>query len=216
MNYVETTGNTEGIWGLFFGTFIVIGILFLILFVAAIIVILVAKVKVFKKAGKSGWEAIIPFYSDWILCEITGVEKWFFALLIAPTVVTILDIKALSSLAVLAGLAGSFFCSYNLALKFKKDGIAYGLGLALLPIIFYPILGFGKSEFEDVPVSPYGPVTSSTAVKQTPSEPNKSEEVHEEPATETKAKKTPGKKCPSCGKAVGSAKFCSNCGEKIK
>ena len=151
--------TNEGVWSALFGSFIVIGIFLLLLVLVALIVIIVAKVKVFKKAGKPGWAAIVPFYTDWVLCEIAEVEKWFFALLIAPTIISMLGIKELSSLAVIAGLAGSFFCNYNIALKFKKDGIAYGLGLTLLPVIFYPILGFGKSEFENVPVSSYGPVT---------------------------------------------------------
>ena len=159
MDYVETSGSAEGIWGLFVGAFAIIGIFILLLVIVAVVVILVAKVKVFKKAGKPGWAAIVPFYSDWVLCEISELEKWFFALMIAPTIVSLLGLDALTSIAVIAGLAGSFFCNYNIALKFKKDGIAYGLGLTLLPIIFYPILGFGKSEFENVPVSSYGPVT---------------------------------------------------------
>ena len=149
----------EGAWGVLFGSLIVVGIFLVILVIAAVVVILVARAKVFKKAGKPAWAAIIPFYSDWVLCEIAEVEKWFFALMIAPTIISMLDIRFLSSIAAIAGLAGYFFCNYNVALKFKKDGIAYGLGLTLLPIIFYPILGFGKSEFENVPVSSYGPVT---------------------------------------------------------
>ena len=64
----------------------------------------------------------------------------------------------MASLALLANLAGRFFCNYNLALKFKKDPIPYALGLTMLPVIFYSILGFGKSEFSNVPVSKYGPV----------------------------------------------------------
>ena len=146
-------------WGFLAGPLIVIGIFLVILVIAVAVVIIVAKAKVYKKAGKPAWAAIIPFYSDWVLCEIAEVEKWFFALMIAPTIISMLDIRFLSSIAAIASLAAGFFCNYNIALKFKKDGIGYGLGLTLLPIIFYPILGFGKSEFENVPVSSYGPVT---------------------------------------------------------
>ena len=39
------------------------------------------------------------------------------------------------------------FMKFKLAKKFNK-GIMFGFGLLLLPIIFYPILGFGKSEYK--------------------------------------------------------------------
>ena len=159
MDVVVRPDAGEVNWGFFDGPLIAVGIFLVILVIAVAVVIIVAKAKVYKKAGKPAWAAIVPFYSDWVLCEIAEVEKWFFALIVAPTIVSMLGIDGLSSIAVIAGLAGSFFCNYNIALKFKKDGIAYGLGLTLLPIIFYPILGFGKSEFENVPVSSYGPVT---------------------------------------------------------
>ena len=41
---------------------------------AVLVVYLVALWKVFVKAGKQGWEAIIPFYNSWILVEIAGLN----------------------------------------------------------------------------------------------------------------------------------------------
>ena len=43
---------------------IIIGIGLLVLYI-------VGYVKLFKKAGRDGWEAIIPFYNDWVLVEIS-------------------------------------------------------------------------------------------------------------------------------------------------
>lgn len=169
MDFIETNGNYSGL--LLASVAIWLVIFIVIVALAVLIVQIVAQCKIYKKAGKPAWAAIVPFYSDWVFCEICGVEKWFFALLIACSVVNILGLKYLASLALLANLAGRFFCNYNLALKFKKDPIPYALGLTMLPVIFYSILGFGKSEFEDVPVSKYGPVadnssTSNPAAKE--------------------------------------------------
>ena len=185
MDFVETNGNVGGFVGAFLGAAIGLVIFIVIIALAVLIVQIVAQCKVYKKAGKPAWAAIVPFYSEWVFCEICEVEKWFFALLIAYSVVELLDIKYLVSLALLANLAGRFFCNYNLALKFKKDPIPYALGLTMLPVIFYSILGFGKSEFEDVPVSKYGPVADGTST----SKPNVEEKKEEEPKKGTKAKK---------------------------
>ena len=166
MDIVETSGNAEGALGALLGAAIGLVIFVGIIALVVVIIQIVATCKVYKKAGKPAWAAIVPFYSDWVLCEICGVEKWFFALLIAYSVVNLLGLKMLISIALLANLAGRFFCNYNLALKFKKDPIPYALGLTMLPVIFYSILGFGKSEFEDVPVSKYGPVSDGSATSK--------------------------------------------------
>lgn len=50
---------------------------------AVLVVYLVALWKVFVKAGKQGWEAIIPFYNSWILVEIAGLNWWWFLLIIS-------------------------------------------------------------------------------------------------------------------------------------
>ena len=40
----------------------------------------------FRKAGKQGWEAIIPFYREYILAQLTGRPTWWVFLLIIPIV----------------------------------------------------------------------------------------------------------------------------------
>ena len=51
----------------------------------------------------------------------------------------------------------ALFCvNYNISKKCNKDYL-YAIGLTILPFIFYPMLGFGKSELnKDIKVSPYG------------------------------------------------------------
>jgi Family of unknown function (DUF5684) len=98
----------------------------------AIIVAIIAGIwKVFVKAGKPGWAAIIPIYNVIVLLEIAGKPLWWIILFFIPLVNIIMAI--LVSIAV--------------ARKFgKSDG--FGVGLALLGFIFYPILGFGDAQYQ--------------------------------------------------------------------
>lgn len=40
----------------------------------------------FKKAGKQGWEAIVPFYREYVLAQLTARPTWWVFLLIVPIV----------------------------------------------------------------------------------------------------------------------------------
>ena len=58
------------------------------IFIVALIVLAIYVVYViglwfiFKKAGKQGWEAIIPFYNTWVLVEIAGLNWWWFLIIL--------------------------------------------------------------------------------------------------------------------------------------
>ena len=58
-------------------------IIFLLIVIAVVVLMVVAEVKMYKKAGKQGWEAIVPFYSQWVLVEIAGLNWWWFLILLA-------------------------------------------------------------------------------------------------------------------------------------
>src|SRR5262245_15799552 len=79
----------------------------------------------FAKAGKPGWAAIIPIYNAVVLLEIAGKPIWWVLLLLIPCVNFIVSILV----------------AMDVAKNFGK-GAGFGLGLAFLPFIFYPILGF--------------------------------------------------------------------------
>lgn len=106
------------------------------LFVLAIeLLILVAIIagfwKVFVKAGKPGWAAIVPIYNLVVLLEIAGKPLWWIILFFIPLVNIVM--------AVIVGIA--------VAKAFgKSDG--FGIGLGLLGFIFYPILGFGNAQYQ--------------------------------------------------------------------
>ena len=96
--------------------------------------------KVFQKAGKPGWAAIIPIYNLIVLLEITGKPIWWFILYFIPVV----------------NLIPLFLVSIELARRFGK-GTGFGIGLALLGFIFYPILGFGDARYQGgAPSAPTG------------------------------------------------------------
>jgi len=40
----------------------------------------------FKKAGKQGWEAIIPFYREYVTAQLVGRPTWWVVLLLVPMV----------------------------------------------------------------------------------------------------------------------------------
>jgi Family of unknown function (DUF5684) len=108
-----------------------IGIGFTVVSVAIVLLMIASMWKVFVKAGKPGWAAIVPIYNMVVLLEIAGKPVWWVILFFVPFVNFIMII--ITSLA--------------LARKFGK-GAGYGLGLALLGPVFYPMLGFGNAQYD--------------------------------------------------------------------
>ena len=95
------------------------------------LLLIVAMWKVFTKAGQPGWASIIPIYNLYIWCKIVGRPWWWILLMLIPFVNFIVAI----------------ILSIDLAKSFGK-GVGFGIGLALLGIIFWPILGFGSAQYQ--------------------------------------------------------------------
>ncbi|WP_310392918.1 DUF5684 domain-containing protein [Hymenobacter sp.] len=103
------------------------GIGFFFLIELAIIALVVAGLwKLFVKAGKPGWAAIIPIYNTIVMQDIVGREGWKIILLFIPLV----NIYFIITLYV------SFAKSYG------KTGIGNYLAIIFLGIIFIPLWGF--------------------------------------------------------------------------
>ena len=94
------------------------------------VVCLVGMWKMFVKAGKPGWGAIIPFYNTYCLFEMSFGTGWLFLLLFRPC---------------FNGLF-LFGMLYYPGTGFGK-GAAFGVGILFLPFIFLPMLGFGDAQF---------------------------------------------------------------------
>jgi hypothetical protein len=98
--------------------------------------------KVFTKAGQPGWASIIPIYNLYIWCKIVGRPGWWIILMLIPFVNFIIAI---------------ILC-IDTAKSFGK-GVGFGIGLLLLGIIFWPILGFGSAQYQGPSASPTVAVT---------------------------------------------------------
>ena len=102
------------------------------LFGLALAVVVIAGMwKVFEKAGKPGWAAIIPIYNLIVLLEIVGKPLWWIVLFFLPCV----------------NFVAIVLVSLEVAKAFGKE-VVFGVGLALLPFVFYPILGFGDARYQ--------------------------------------------------------------------
>lgn len=87
--------------------------------------------RIFEKAGKPGWAAIIPIYNIIVMLEIIGRPIWWIILFFIPLVNIVIGII------VAIDISKSF-----------GHGTAFGLGLAFLGVVFYPILAFGSDTYQ--------------------------------------------------------------------
>jgi hypothetical protein len=95
--------------------------------------VLVGMWKVFVKANKPGWAALVPIYNLLVLAEVGGKPSWWAILLFVPLVNLIVFVV---------------ICM-GVAKNFGKNEL-YGIGLALLGFIFFPLLGFGNARYRKV------------------------------------------------------------------
>jgi hypothetical protein len=88
----------------------------------------------FTKAGEPAWAAVVPGYNLFLLTRISGISPFWALLFVVPA----------------ANMFLWFWICDQLALKFGK-GIGTSLGLICLGFVFFPLLGFGSAEYEDLP-----------------------------------------------------------------
>lgn len=128
-----------------------IGILLFVLFliIGLVVLYVIGLWHVFKKAGQPGWKAIIPLYNTWVLVEIVGLNWYWFLISIASEIGSLLGLGGiLGLLLTLVSLIGNICIWYNLAKKMHKD-VGYVVLLTLFSVIVVPILGLGKSTWDD-------------------------------------------------------------------
>lgn len=192
------------------------------LVIAAVLV--VALWKIFKKANKPGWAAIIPFYNTYVLYDIVWGRGIKFLLLLIPIYNIVLTIQT----------------NLRLAKAFGK-GTGFGIGLTLLSPIFMMILGFGKAEFVGTDAAARGNETTDAdefvetdtvdmaeaetvainVPKQATEKPTQEFAEPEVLAQEEKKQQTemPQEKvlfCSQCGAKLEGGKFCPKCGSPVK
>ncbi len=180
-------------------SFLFIFLIIPLIFLTLLVLLSIANWKLFKKAGRKGWESIIPFYNSYVLTEIAGLNWWWFLLLIASSVIP--SYSDLFGIAFLVTLFGLFNCYYNIAKKFSKtQGQSICAGIFSFVYVF--IFGFSKNERynPNIPVSRngiFGEPESTSNNYQTNTN-NMQEFIF----------------CGNCGtKLRKDAKFCPNCGK---
>jgi signal peptidase I len=105
-----------------------VGRMLYLLFVVFLVLILTGWYKLFEKAGKPGWQALIPIYNWYVTLKLTGRPVWWLIWLIVPGVNALVCI----------GLTLDFVKSFG---KFRFSQQAASL---LLGFIYFPKWGFDK------------------------------------------------------------------------
>ncbi|MBK8978482.1 MAG: signal peptidase I [Planctomycetes bacterium] len=106
-------------------------LLFPVLVLAISVLAIAGFWKVLAKAGQPGWAAIVPIYNVYALLQVAGRPGWWLLLMLIPIVNVVV----------------AFMVSFDVARRFGKDS-GFGIGLALLGVVFYPILGFGDATYK--------------------------------------------------------------------
>ena len=109
------------------GALAAMGLFFWVLSMALSVLMIISLWKIFKKAGKPGWASIIPIYNIYIMCEIAEKEWWYVLLSCVP----------------FANIYAMIVLYNGMAKKFGKSG-GFVAGMILLPVVFFPMLAFGK------------------------------------------------------------------------
>ncbi len=125
-----SSNSSDASLALFAGLGIVYLFCFLLVFIVSVLA-LIAMWKIFKKAGKPGWAAIIPVYNIWVLCEILFNNNilWFVLFILAPTSAVAMIVSCLA-----------------LAKAYGK-GIGFGVLTIFIPIVGYCILAFSDAQY---------------------------------------------------------------------
>ena len=105
------------------------------------IICLIARWKIFTKAGRPGWAALIPIYRTYVMFDIVYGDGWKMLLLIIPLVNLFVALKFL----------------LDLSIVYEK-GTAFAIGLLFFEPIFICILGFDNGRY-------IGPVANHSANK---------------------------------------------------
>ena len=110
-----------------------VALIIVFIFVFGLIALLVISFwKIFEKAGKPGWAAIVPIYNMVVWCEIVKKPGWWALLMLIPYI----------------GIIWQVWATNLLVKKFGKDE-GFTVGCVFLPFVFYPILAFGNAKFQD-------------------------------------------------------------------
>ncbi|MBQ4062289.1 MAG: hypothetical protein IJD14_05515 [Christensenellaceae bacterium] len=133
--------------------------LFAVLGTVFVLLMIIARWRLFKKAGVGGWKSIVPVYNVYTLFKIAWRVKYFWVMIIfqvlsvAITVPAIYNgrepmffIKLLSALLMVITQIISVLMNFKLSRAYGH-GFFFGLMLWIFPTLFTLILGLGGSKY---------------------------------------------------------------------
>jgi hypothetical protein len=106
----------------------------LLIFLVFIVPMIAGMWKAFAKAGEPGVAALVPIWNTIVLLKIAGQEP----------------IRVLFWMIPFANIYFVIVDTIDFAKAYGKEA-GFGLGLAFLPMIFWPILGFGSARYLGAP-----------------------------------------------------------------
>lgn len=101
-----------------------------VLFILAVIGWHVGLYGMFKKANIAPWKALIPIYNTWCLVEKMNLKRFWFFLQFIPVV----------------GQFITIWITIKFVEHFGRFGILHHAATVLIPFIYFPYLGFSKTE----------------------------------------------------------------------
>ena len=117
---------------------------FVILVIGLAVVSLVAYWKIFVKAGKEGWEGIIPIYNVYKLFEISWDTRNFWIYIAAIGCFILLSPTTMLSILQFVWMVRLM---NHISISFGKS-TGFTIGLVLLNFIFILILAFGDAKYQ--------------------------------------------------------------------
>lgn len=152
-NYGYGYGGTDTF---FTGALLIIFLVLILLELAIGIFYIICLWKIFKKANKPGWAAIIPVYNNIIMLEIAKLPWWNIFVMLGAALIYVISMLFEDSLLFLVPAMISIIitCAYQIAImirvsnNFGKDK-GFKILAIFLPIVALPMLAFGKSTYID-------------------------------------------------------------------
>ncbi len=124
---IAAQSTAADVWGILFGTtMLIVELAFIVLVIAGLWATL-------NKAGRPGWGAIIPIYNLYLIIKMAGRPGWWLILYLIPIVNIII------------GLIVAIDVSQNFG-----HGAGYGILLWIFPWLMYLVLGFGSAQYNQV------------------------------------------------------------------
>lgn len=207
-------------FAVFFYTFIVIMIPIILLILALLVLKIIGKWQVFKKAGVKPWKSIIPIYDAVVMCQIVGISPWWvlistlgsFVLGAIPYIGVFLSVVLNCYLTIVLNI--------SLARSFNKE-TGFGIGLWLLSPIFLMILGCNKDKYVGAHgIDPLGNAVGLTPINNENKNTYNVEKNNKNVIDNVEVKESAEDNinyCPNCGKKVrNNENYCPYCGQKIK